>query len=69
MQRVGPQGSGPTGTGVGQTAKAFGTTDLIRLGLFKTDFPVDTLADGDPAILSITPLPNGFLAWNINPSA
>lgn len=69
VQRVGPQGSGPTGTSVGQAAKAFETTDLIRLGLFKTDFPVDTLADGDPALLSITPLPNGFLAWNINPSA
>lgn len=69
VQRVGPQGSGPTGTGVGQTAKPFEVTDLIRMGLFKTDFPIDTLADGDPALLTVTPLPNGFLAWNINPSA
>lgn len=69
VQRVGPQGSGPTGTGVGQTAKPFAVTDLIRMGLFKTDFPIDTLADGDPALLTVTPLANGFLAWNINPSA
>ena len=69
VQRVGPQGSGPTGTGVGQTAKPFETTDLIRMGLFKTDFPIDTLSESDPALLSVTPLPDGFLAWNINPSA
>lgn len=69
VQRVGPQGSGPTGTGVGQTAKPFAVTDLIRMGLFKTDFPIDTLADGDPALLTVTPLANGFLAWNIQPSA
>ena len=69
VQRVGPQGSGPTGTGVGQTAKPFEVTDLIRMGLFKTDFPIDTLADGDPALLTVTPLANGFLAWNINPQA
>ena len=66
VQRVGPQGSGATGT---RASKAFAVTDLIRIGLFKTDFPIDTLADGDPALLSVTPLPNGFLAWNINPSA
>ncbi len=66
VQRVGPQDSGATGT---RASKAFAVTDLIRIGLFKTDFPIDTLADGDPALLSVTPLPNGFLAWNINPSA
>lgn len=66
VQRVGPQDSGATGT---RASKAFEVTDLIRIGLFKTDFPIDTLADGDPALLSVTPLPNGFLAWNINPSA
>lgn len=69
VQRVGPQDSGATGTGVGQLSKPFEVTDLIRMGLFKTDFPIDTLADGDPALLTPTPLPNGFLAWNINPSA
>ena len=69
VQRVGPQDSGPTGTGAGQLAKPFETTDLIRSGLFMLDFPVDTLADGDPALLTVTPLPNGFLAWNINPTA
>jgi len=66
VQRVGPQDSGATST---RPSKAFEATDLIRLGLFKADFPIDTLADGDPALLSVTPLPNGFLAWNINPSA
>lgn len=69
VQRVGPQDSGPSGTGVGQEAKLFEATDLIRVGLFNTDYPVDTLADEDPALLSVTPLPNGFLAWNINPVA
>ena len=69
FNRVGPQDSGPTGTGVGETAKLVELTDLIRLGRFKTDFPIDTPADGDPALLTITPLPAGFLAWNINPSA
>lgn len=69
VQRVGPQDSGPSGTGVGQEAKPFETTDQIRMGRFRTDFPVDTLSDGDPALLTITPLEAGFLAWNINPSA
>lgn len=67
--RVGPQDSGPTGTGIGQTAKAFEVTDEIRIGQFRTDYPIDTLADGDPALLTINPLPDGLLAWNINPSA
>ena len=68
VQRVGPQDSGPTGTGLGETAKAFETTDDIRVGLFKTDYPVDMVADGDPAMMQIVPLPQGFLAWNVNPT-
>jgi hypothetical protein len=69
VQRVGPQGSGPTGTLAGQLAKPFEVSDLIRIGKFKTDFPMDTLGDGDPAMLMVTPLPSGFLAWNVSPSA
>ena len=69
VQRVGPQDSAATGTGVGQLSKPFEATDDIRIGLFKTDFPQDVLADGDPAMISVTPLPDGFLAWNIKPSA
>lgn len=69
VERVGPQDSGPTGTGVGEEAKPFEVTDDIRVGSFNTDYPVDTLADGDPAMLSITPIADGFLAWNWKPLA
>ena len=69
VQRVGPQDSGATGTGAGELSKPFETTDDIRIGRFATDYPVDTLADGDPALLSITPIPSGFLAWNWSPTA
>lgn len=64
LLRVGPQDSGPTGTAGGELAKAFEATDDLRWGTFRTDYPIDTLADGDPALLTITPLPAGFIAWN-----
>lgn len=67
--RVGPQDSGPTGTLPGELAKPFELTDDIRLGTFNTDFPIDTLADGDPALLTVTPLASGFLSWNESPSS
>lgn len=69
VERVGPQDSGPTGTGVGEQAKPFEMTDDIRIGSFNTDYPADTLADGDPAMVTITPIADGFLAWNWNPLA
>lgn len=69
VQRVGPQDSGPTGTGIGEEAKPFETTDDIRVGLFSLDNPIDTVAETDPVILTINPIPAGFLAWNWSPLA
>jgi hypothetical protein len=69
VQRVGPQDSGPSGTGAGELAKPFEVTDDIRIGLFKIDVPQDVMADGDSAMLSVKPLADGFLAWNIKPTA
>lgn len=69
LLRVGPQDSGATGTGIGETSKAFELTDHLRLGRFRTDYPIDTLADADPALLSVNPIPDGFLKWNQPPSA
>lgn len=66
VQRVGPQDSGATST---TPSKEFEATDDIRVMEFMTDYPVDTLGNEDPALLTITPLPNGFLAWNIKPTA
>lgn len=66
VQRVGPQDSGPTTT---TPAKPFTVADDIRIGQFTTDIAVDTLADGDPALLTPAPLPAGWLAWNIKPQA
>lgn len=65
IQRVGPQDSGSRN---GVAAKAFTATDDIRVGLFTTDYPIDTLAESDPALLTITPLAGGFIAWNVNAS-
>ena len=66
VQRVGDQDTASDGV----TPKTpFATTDDIRIMEFNTDFGADTLADGDPALLSISPIPNGMLAWNISPSA
>ena len=69
VERVGPQDSGPTGTLPGEGAKPFEVTDDIRLGSFKTDFPVDTLSGEDPAMLTINPIEDGFLLWNKKPLA
>lgn len=66
VQRVGDQDTGPMD---GTVAAPFTVTDDIRMMAFRTDYPVDTLASGDPALLAQTGLTAGFLAWNINPSA
>lgn len=66
VQRVGPQDSGSRN---GVAAKTFEGTDDIRVGLFTTDYPIDTLAEEDPALMTITPLLGGFLAWNVSPTA
>lgn len=65
VQRVGDQDSGPTST---RAAAAFTVNDDIRMVSFKTDFPVDTLANGDPALLVQNGIPSGFVAWNIKPA-
>ena len=65
VQRVGPQDSGPRN---GTAAKAFDADDNIRVGLFTTDYPVDTLSESDPAMLTVTPIPAGWLAWNVSAS-
>lgn len=66
VQRVGPQDSGPRD---GVAAKAFATTDLIRVARFVTDYPVDTLGNEDPAMITVVPFEDGALLWNGNPSA
>ena len=66
VQRVGDQDTGPLN---GIAAAPFTAADDIRMMAFRTDFPVDTLASGDPALLSQTGLSAGFVAWNIKPSA
>lgn len=67
VQRVGDQDSGPTSGGT--PAAAFTTTDNIRMMGFRTDYPVDTLAQGDPALLVSNALTAGFINWNFNPTA
>ena len=66
VERVGDQDSGPRN---GVAAAAFTVADHIRMIQFSTDYPADTLANEDPALLVIQGLPSGFVAWNINPSA
>lgn len=66
VQRVGDQDSGPVGT---TPAKAFTVTDDIRMMAFRTDYPVDTLAGGDPALLSQNALTAGWVRWNLPPVA
>ena len=66
VQRVGDQDSGPTS---GAAAKPFSTTDDIRAMAFRTDYPVDTLANGDPALLAQNALTAGWIAWNVHPVA
>lgn len=65
VQRVGDQDTGPTST---TAAAAFTSTDNIRMMGFRTDFPVDTLAQGDPALLVSNALTAGFINWNFTPT-
>lgn len=66
VQRVGDQDTGPLD---GTAATPFAVTDDIRMMAFRTDYPVDTLAQGDPALLASTGLTAGFLRWNQSPVA
>ena len=66
VQRVGDQDTGPLD---GTAAAPFAATDDIRAMAFRTDYPVDTLAQGDPALLVQSGLSAGWIAWNVNPSA
>lgn len=66
VQRVGDQDSGPLN---GTAAAPFATTDDIRMMAFRTDLPVDTLANGDPALLTQAGLTAGWLRWNLPPIA
>lgn len=62
MQRVGDQDSGPT---LDTPAAPFAATDDVRMMAFRTDYPVDTLASGDPALLTQTGLTAGWVRWNL----
>lgn len=66
IQRVGDQDSGPT---LDTAAAPFTVNDDIRMMAFRTDYPVDTLASGDPALLVQTGLTAGWLRWNLPPVA
>ncbi|AHL18487.1 major tail protein [Microbacterium phage vB_MoxS-ISF9] len=66
VQRVGDQDSGPLN---GTPAKEFTVDDDIRMMAFRTDYPVDTLASGDPALLAQNGLTAGFVRWNEKPVA
>lgn len=66
VQRVGDQDTGPT---LESEAAPFTLDDDIRMMAFRTDFPVDTLASGDPALLQQTGLPAGWIRWNLPPVA
>lgn len=66
VQRVGDQDTGPTSS---TPAAPFATTDDIRAMAFRTDFPVDTLASGDPALLVQNGLTAGWIKWNESPVA
>lgn len=66
LLRVGDQDSGPLN---GTPAKPFTLDDDIRMMAFRTDYPVDTLASGDPALLSQTGLTAGWVRWNLKPVA
>lgn len=57
IQRVGDQEKGPDA--------AIDTDDDLRIMKVRTDYPVDTLANGDPAMIMQTFLPGGFLRWNL----
>lgn len=66
VQRVGDQDSGPLN---GTPAAAFTVADDIRMIAFRTDYAVDTLANGDPALLVQNGLRAGFVRWNEKPLA
>lgn len=66
VQRVGDQDSGPVD---GTPADPFAVTDDIRMMAFRTDYPVDALASGDPALLTQTGLTAGWVRWNMAPVA
>lgn len=66
VQRVGDQDSGPLN---GTPAAPFTVADDIRMVAFRTDYPVDTLANGDPALLVQNGLTAGFVRWNEKPVA
>lgn len=66
LLRVGDQDSGPRN---GTPAAAFTITDDIRLVRIRTDFPVDLLGADANAMITQSPLPAGFVAWNVKPVA
>lgn len=66
VQRVGDQDTGPLN---GTPAAPFTLADDIRMVAFRTDFPVDTLSAGDPALLVQNGLRAGFVRWNMKPVA
>ena len=66
VQRVGDQDTGPLN---GTPAAPFTVTDDIRMVAFRTDYPVDTLSNGDPALLAQNGLRAGFVRWNMKPVA
>jgi hypothetical protein len=66
VQRVGDQDTGPLN---GTPAAPFTINDDIRMVAFRTDYAVDTLANGDPALLAQTGLRAGFVRWNQKPVA
>lgn len=66
LLRVGDQDSGPRN---GVAAKPAEVIDTWRVMQVTLDYPADTLAAGARALLTITPLADGFLSWNRNPVA
>lgn len=66
VQRVGDQDSGPRN---GVAATPFAVTDDIRAMQFRTDYPVDVLANGDPALFTQAAMSAGWVAWNVKPVA
>lgn len=57
IQRVGDQSKSPD--------TPIDGTDDLRIMKIRTDYPVDTLASGDPAMIMQNVLPGGWLRWNL----
>jgi len=57
IQRVGDQEKGPEA--------AISAADDLRIMKIRTDYPVDTLTNGDPAMIMQNVLPAGWLRWNL----